>query len=281
MFVLEPSGAPQRLPPQISRSRASECVPRLLGYGSRMEVYPLVDERLVLRVPRRTEQQLMDDFGSSGRLALASGHQVSAYTKRELNDLEAVDNYIGAFLPDTTPFADLDLNDEFRYYSLQLRIRVTQDLRICTERLASDTSQHSLERFIRDVRDMVDNVGLLPDLAGRGNLVLDRFGMVKLIDINNFRRLIPDSAVEAALPADDAALEPYVLGQQCAQDLVPPDFLDDLGNPICDLSLAALQTLELRGLGRDPRELVRDPFYAPLLNPKRRLLLALLRSDMA
>jgi len=281
MFVLNPSGAPQSVPPQVARSRASECLPGLLGYGSRMEVYPLVDERLVLRVPRRTEHQLIEEFGSSGRLALASGHQVSSYTERELNDLEAVDNYIGAFLPDTTPFADLDLNDTFRYYSLQLRIRVTQDLRICTTRLGSATSRHSLERFLRDVRDMVHHVGLLPDLAGRGNLVLDRFGMVKLIDINNFRRFVTNAEVEQALPIDDALLEPYALGQRSIHQILPADFLDDLGNPICDLSLAALQMLELRGLGRDAKQLDRDPFYEPLRNPRRRLLLALLRSDMA
>jgi hypothetical protein len=245
-----------------------------------MEIYPLVDERMVLRVPRRTEQQLIEEFGSSGRQALVSGHQVSSYTERELNDLEAVDNYIGAFLPDTTPFADLDLHDNFRYYTLQRRIRVSQDLRICTSRIASPTSRHSLERFIRDVRDMVAHVGLLPDLAGRGNLVLDRYGMVKLIDINNFRRFVSDDEVEAVVPEDEDELEPYILGQRSLGSLIPRDFLDDLGNPICDLSLAALQMLELRGLGRPVKDLDRDLFYAPLANPRRRTLLALLRSDM-
>jgi hypothetical protein len=281
MFVLKPSGAPESLPSQIARSRASECLPHMLGYGSRMEVYPLVDERMVLRVPRRTEQQLIEEFGSSGRRALAAGHEVSAFTERELRDLEAADNYIGAFLPDTTPFADLDLDGSFRYYSLQLRIRVTQDLRICTTRLRSATSRHSLERFIRDVRDMVQHVGLLPDLAGKGNLVLDRYGMVKLIDINNFRRFVHDAEVENALPTKEQELDPYILGHRPLRGILPKDFLDDLGNPICDLSLAALRTLELRGLGRDAKELGRDPFYEPLRNRRRRLVLALLRTDMA
>ena len=280
MFVLKPSCAPESLPHQIARSRASECLPTLLGYGSRMEVYPLVDERMVLRVPRRTEQQLIDEQGSSGRRALAAGHEVSAVTERELRDLEAADNYIGAFLPDTTPFADLDLEGSFRYYSLQRRIRITQDLRVCTSRLRSPTSRHSLERFIRDVRDMVQHVGLLPDLAGKGNLVLDRYGMVKLIDINNFRRFITDDEVEQRLP-DAEGLEPYIFGHRLVREILPPDFLDDLGNPICDLSLAALQTLELRGLGRDPHQLDHDPFYEPLRNRHRRLILALLRTDMA
>lgn len=245
-----------------------------------MEVFPLVDERTVLRVPRRTEQQLIDEFGSSGRRALADGHQVSVTTETELKDLEMADSYIGAFLPDTTPFADLGLDNQFRYYSLQRRIWVAKDLRICTERLRTTISQHSLERFIRDVRDMVQNLGMLPDLAGKGNLVLDQFGLVKLIDINNFRRLVPDEEVEKAL-SGEFDLDEYVLGRKDIRKRLPPDFLDDLGNPIADLSLAALETLEIRGLGRDPDSLAQDAFYSSLRHPKRRLALALLHTDTA
>jgi hypothetical protein len=252
----------------------------MLGYGSRMMVYPLVDERTVLRVPRRTEQQLIEEFGSSGRQVLAAGHEVSSTTECELRDLEAVESFIGAFMPDTTPFADLDLNDEFRYYSIQRRIRVVRDLRICAVKLESAASRRSLERFIRDVRDMVKHVGLLPDLAGRGNLVLDSYGTVKLVDINNFRRFVPDEEVERALPPEPE-LDEYALGRRDIRKVLPRDFLDDLGNPIGDLSLAALQTLEVRGLGRDARAADRDPFYEPLHNARRRLALALLRSDMA
>lgn len=281
MIVANASATPlEQLPHQIARSRASECLTEMLGFGSRMEVYPLVDELTVLRVPRRTEQQLIEEFGSSGRQVLADGHEVSSFTERELRDLEAVDSFIGAFMPSTTPFADLDLEGGFRYYSIQRRIKVERDLRICTARLSSATSRHSLERFIRDVRDMVEHIGLLPDLAGRGNLVLDRFGMVKLVDINNFRRFVPDDEVERALPSEPE-LDEFVLGRKDIRKVLPRDFLDDLGIPIGDLSLAALQTLEVRGLGRDFREAERDPFYEPLQNSRRRLVLALLRADMA
>jgi hypothetical protein len=254
----------------------------MLGCGSRMEVYPLVDELTVLRVPRRTEQQLIEEFGSSGRQVLADGHEVSSFTERELRDLEAVTSFIGAFQPDTTPFADLDLNGQFRYYSIQRRIRVVQDLRICASRLESATARHSLERFIRDVRDMVQHIGLLPDLAGRGNLVLDRFGTVKLIDINNFQRYVPDEELESSLPDDlsQSDLMAYALGHKDIRDVLPDDFLDDLGLPIGDLSLAALQALEVRGLGRDSGAADRDPFYEPLQNVQRRRVLALLRPDM-
>jgi hypothetical protein len=268
-----------RLPPQIAQSRASECLPTLLGYGARMEIYPLVDERTVLRVPRRTEQQLINSSGSSGRTVLSRGHQISRVTEGELRDLEKAHSYIGAFLPDTTPFPDLDLHNDFRYYSLQRRVHIRQDLRICVGEVPAESLQ-SLERFIRDVRDMVSALALIPDLAGKGNLVLDELNQVQLIDINNFRRLIPDQEVEAGFPGEEE-LEDYALGRKDIRKVLPRDFLDDLGNPVGDLSLAALQTLEIRGLGRSAEELDRDPFYAPLRCERRRLALALLRADLA
>ena len=243
-----------------------------------MEVYPMVDEVTVLRVPKRTEQQLVAEYGSSGRIALATGHEVSTVTDQELQDLEAIESYIGAFVPDTTPLADLDMDGVFRYYSIQRRIRPILDLRILTEPVTSPRSQHSLERFIRDVRDMHAALGLVPDLAGKGNLVLDRRGFVKLIDINNFRRVVPNDEFSATLPND---LEPYAIGQKSIYGVLPPGFVDDLGHPIADLTLATLQNLEVRGLGRDVDQLQQDPFYAPLTCDKRRIALALLREDTA
>ncbi|MCC6752238.1 MAG: hypothetical protein IT371_31605 [Deltaproteobacteria bacterium] len=243
-----------------------------------MEIYPLVDEQTVLRVPRRTEEQLIAQWGSSGRKALATGQEVSTVTDTELHDLEAVEAFIGAFVPDTTPLPDLDLEGSFRYYSLQRRVRVSRDLRVCTARLPSRQSRNSLERFLRDVRDMVSSLGLMPDLAGKGNLVLDQAGHVKLIDINNFRRLVPDAEVERVLPRD---LDDYALGRKDIRPLLPRDFVDDLGYPIADLSLAALRSLEVRALGREHREVDRDPFYAPLTNERRRIVRALLPRDAA
>lgn len=272
-----PAPAPH-LPATIARSRASECIGEMLGQGARMQVYPLVDEQTVLRVPRRTEQQLIDDHGSSGRKALATGHQVSTVTEQELHDLEAMEGYIGAFVPDTTPFADLDLEGHFRYYCIQRRVTIRQDLRICPERLTAAHSRYSLERFVRDVRDMLASLRLLPDLAGRGNLVLDARGYVKLVDINNFQTLISNEAIDEALPAD---LDEYALGRKDIRQVLPDGFVDDMGYPIADLTLGALHNLEVRGLGRDHRQVDKDPFYAPLQHERRRIALGLLRSDCA
>ncbi|MCB9554908.1 MAG: hypothetical protein H6707_02310 [Deltaproteobacteria bacterium] len=240
-----------------------------------MEVFPLVDEHTVLRVPRRTEQQLIDEFGSCGRKALATGHEVSISTERELHDLEAIESYIGAFVPDTTPFADLDLNGEFRYYSLQRRVTISADLRNVRSKMPAYHSRRSLERFIRDVRDMFDSLRILPDLAGPGNLVLDRFGLVKLIDINNFRRLVSNEELEGAIP-DDETLTLLINGQR---DLLPAGFIDDIGLPIADLSLAHLRNLEIRALGRAVNKIDADEFYRPLFHQRRQQVLATLKGD--
>lgn len=271
---------PGTLPPLIARSRASETLPLRLGAGSRMEVFPLVDEQTVLRVPRRTEQHLINIYGSSGRKALATGHEVSIITEQELHDLEAMGAFIGAFVPDTAPFADLDLEGNFRYYALQRRVRVVQDLRICTEQLSEAHSRYSLERFVRDVRDMVHHLGLIPDFGGKGNLVLDRYGLVKLIDINNFRRLVTNEQIDARFGPNFDWTE-YAIGRKDIRKEVPAGFVDDHGHAIADLSLATLQNLEVRGLGRDYNQVIKDPFYAPLQNDSRRILLTLLRPVMA
>ncbi|MCA9664452.1 MAG: hypothetical protein KC503_02655 [Myxococcales bacterium] len=252
----------------------------MLGSGARMQVYPLVDERTVLRVPRRSEQQLIDEHGSSGRKALATGHEVSVTTETELHDIEAMEGFIGAFVPDSTPFADLDLVGDFRYYCLQRRVKITRDLRLVNERLPLQASRRSLERFIRDVRDMVNELGLVPDLAGRGNLVLDAAGLVKLIDVNNFRRLVPCEELEACFSDDDEIAE-YAASHKRIEPALPVDFVDDLGHPVGDLTLQQLRTLEVRGLARDYKAVDRDPFYAPLRNERRQKVLALLKKPAA
>ncbi|MCK5797888.1 MAG: hypothetical protein KAI47_11920 [Deltaproteobacteria bacterium] len=266
------------LPPQISRSRATECIGELLGSGSRMEVYPLVDEHTVIRVPRRTEQQLIEEHGSSGRKVMAAGYEVSTVTEKELQDLRSIESFIGAFIPDTTPLADLDLAGNFRYYSIQRRLHPILDLRDNVECLEATHSRRSLERFIRDIRDMHQALNLLPDFAGKGNLVLDSDGLVKLVDINNVRRLVSNEELDAAMPQD---LGEFLLGFRDIHRVLPPGFTDDLGMPVGDLTLARLQQLEIRALGRDVTTVENDPFYEPLYHERRRVILAILRGDMA
>ena len=72
-----------------------------------------------------------------------------------------------------------------------------------------------------------------------------------------------------------------MLGLKDIRKALPEDFVDDMGLPIGDLTLARLKQLEVRALGRPIKEVDKDPIYAPLHHERRRVVLALLRSDMA
>ncbi len=97
----------------------------------------------------------------------------------------------------------------------------------------------SAEAFVRHVKEMVFKAGLIPDLAGDGNLVLTDSGDIKLVDINN--------------------ISPISL----ASDI----HLDDKGYPVCDKSVEALHEIE-RKLGARPPE-ANDRLYKAFLDPGR------------
>jgi hypothetical protein len=101
-------------------------------------------------------------------------------------------------------------------------------------------------RFVSAVRRLVAEVGLIPDLAGVGNLLLTAGGGVKLVDINNI------SALRFA----------------------PEIPLDDKGYPVGDKSVEALFRLERDALGRAGLEGQR--LYRHFLDPARRAAVALL-----
>ncbi|MBA3009532.1 MAG: hypothetical protein KKF12_21900 [Proteobacteria bacterium] len=94
--------------------------------------------------------------------------------------------------------------------------------------------------FVKKIRQMIDQTGYIPDLAGIGNLILTCTGDLKLVDINNI--------VEIKL--DDTIL------------------LDDKGYPSCDVSIAVLSILEQNLLGRDiPMD---DLLYRHFLSTERK-----------
>ena len=95
------------------------------------------------------------------------------------------------------------------------------------------------DNFIKKLKQMIENTGHVPDLAGAGNLILTRSGNIKLVDINNVSRVSFDSIIN----------------------------LDDRGYPICDKSIEALSLIERKLLGRS--SLRTDPIYKIFLDPKR------------
>jgi hypothetical protein len=95
------------------------------------------------------------------------------------------------------------------------------------------------EKALLQIRNMIREARLIPDLAGIGNLVLTPSGGIKLVDINN----ISEVSFEADI------------------------FCDDKGYPVCDKSVEALFLMEQKLLGCSPDET--DPVYGFFLDAGR------------
>jgi hypothetical protein len=104
--------------------------------------------------------------------------------------------------------------------------------RICAVKEKADV-------FVKRIKQMIREAKHIPDLAGAGNLLLTRFGNIKLVDVNNISRVSFDTTIQ----------------------------LDDRGYPVCDKSIQALSLLEEKLLGRSPQE--NDRLYDTFLDPER------------
>jgi hypothetical protein len=95
-------------------------------------------------------------------------------------------------------------------------------------------------RLIGKIKRMIMESYHVPDLAGAGNLVMDRNGDIRLVDINNISKVFFDDTIR----------------------------LDDRGYPVCDKSIEALSLLEAKTLGGpvDDQEVI----YKIFLDPERR-----------
>lgn len=87
---------------------------------------------------------------------------------------------------------------------------------------------------------MVEETGLIPDLAGIGNILLSAAGDFRLVDINNI------SAVTFG----------------------PEIRTDDKNFPVCDKSVEALSLMEEKLLGRMPD--MSEKLYQAYLSPERK-----------
>jgi hypothetical protein len=102
------------------------------------------------------------------------------------------------------------------------------------------TIRASAEAFIDAVKAMIEETGLIPDLAGDGNLILTDEGVIKLVDINNISQIVFDNQIH----------------------------VDEKRYPVCDKSVEALYELEMHLAGRTSR--ASDPLYRWFLDPERR-----------
>ncbi|MDD9302093.1 MAG: hypothetical protein HUK40_07005 [Desulfobacter sp.] len=97
----------------------------------------------------------------------------------------------------------------------------------------------NMAAFVRRVRNLMDQTGYIPDLAGMGNLILTPAGNVKLVDINNIVQIHQDKYIH----------------------------LDDKGYPACDVSIQVLSILEQKLLEQDYT--ATDPLFKIFLTQDR------------
>lgn len=102
------------------------------------------------------------------------------------------------------------------------------------------TIRASARAFIDAVKAMIDHTGLIPDLAGDGNLILTDEGTIKLVDINNISPIFFDNEI----------------------------FLDEKRYPVCDKSVEALFELEMHLAGRKSN--ASETLYRWFLDSERR-----------
>ncbi len=102
------------------------------------------------------------------------------------------------------------------------------------------TATQNIETFVQRIHQMIQAKKHIPDLAGIGNLILTRTGMLKLVDINNIVSINYD----------------------------PDIHIDDKGYPACDVSVHVLHILETRLLGKKLK--LNHPLYDFFLSKERK-----------
>lgn len=119
------------------------------------------------------------------------------------------------------------------------RMRRTSDRLLDAHQFRSRLRHHA-GRFTAGIRAMINEAGMIPDLAGERNLVMTDRGNIRLVDINNINEIRMDDTI----------------------------YLDDKGYPICDKSVEALILMEEHLLGRKPDG--GDPLVQVFLNADRK-----------
>ncbi|MFW6450605.1 MAG: hypothetical protein ACOCZ6_06150 [Nanoarchaeota archaeon] len=112
----------------------------------------------------------------------------------------------------------------------------TIDPWFCVPASYDNNFSNEMNKFIDRVKKTIHNTGYVPDLAGNGNLVYSKRGVV-LTDMNNINRI----------------------------DYSQNIFFDDKGFPIIDISIEALSNLERAVNGS-----AEDKLYDHFLEPQRR-----------
>ncbi|MCF6246952.1 MAG: hypothetical protein L3J69_06275 [Desulfobacula sp.] len=106
--------------------------------------------------------------------------------------------------------------------------------------------QGSIFSFVSRIRKMITHTGVIPDLAGNGNLIVTPEGRLKLVDINNIVQFNMDDTI----------------------------LIDDKGYPSCDVSVEVLSILEQMVMNKNDQ--ANDPLYRLFLSPERKKMVKML-----
>lgn len=279
------------VPPEFPLLGAESYRTVPIGRGTRMVAYPAYSDTMVLRVPRTTEAELVSKYGASDRYATAgTEHPVSQYTLDEMIRYINMKSLLGRFTVGVIPIHALDQRQQLRTYAVQRRIHVEHDLlamEAIVKRVLDDRLAAKLRNFIEDIRKMILEINLVPDLCGNNNSVIDANRDVWLIDVNNIRPFIPDAAwlkpefrgreQEALLRAkrwywldrysngtgDDTGYKTQLdEAWRELKEVLADGYLDDRGLPVGDSSIAVLSRWE-KALGMQTDEsLTHDELYS-------------------
>lgn len=264
------------VPPSFPVSQKDFFEPLVLGQGSRMTIYPAYTGKTVLRVPKNTEKNLVQVSGKSGVFATKTkDHPVSTHTIQEVEQYEKLKGYLGQFTVGVIPFQDFDQNGDLRTYSTQRFINKSKDL-LNLELFSGDLNDKTKRRlrlFVEDIRQMILEGDIVPDLVGHGNAVLDQKDNVWLIDINNIRPMVSnENWAKPEFKNNISALRSAVL-MQCRDQMnrvFHPDYLDDQNYPMADMSLERMKNWELNLGMQTPASVEKDEIYSKyLLDPLR------------
>ena len=135
------------------------------------------------------------------------------------------------------PWSHLD-NDHLFLLLRDMKFEKVENTGMMTDQWIRSIREKT-ENFIQKLKQMIMKTNYVPDLAGVGNLILNRSGNIKLVDINNISNVHFDQNIH----------------------------LDDRNYPVCDKSIEALSLLDQKLLNKPLQK--NDFIYKTFLDPER------------
>jgi hypothetical protein len=283
------NGFPKEFPAWGEDERIRTYSPQCIGSGSRMKVFKSADGQTVLRVPLHTEQQLIERTGKSGILASYEDplSEISNDTIRDIHHYKIAKGFVGRNTVGVIPMHFPDREGNWRTYSVQRyvdkRMDMT-DLWLQVDEL-SETVKKRIRRMIEDIKELVAETGLILDLNGHGNVVLDDQGFPRIIDVNMIQRLLPDDEILLPQYRGEAKKSEVIAAartgyNQELRTMLAPEYLSLSGYPIADWSIQRLQRWETY-LGMQTHESVlKDEIYSKYIHPTRDEVLRRIESEV-